>query len=242
MRVAGAGFSLIRRTLDRGDARQSILGGARYLRVVGATIPKRIPEPDRTWLTLAAYNVGYGHLEDARILAQRRGLDPDRWADVRDTLPLLAQERYYTTLKRGYARGWEPVGFVRNETLPDQLRKNCGMASLAYAGYRSLFTTASALGEGAMCRLAAEFLSDYARITLILQDLLPDANGEIVIMGDGMHLSLVTDEPVCGSGIAEQHLTATGMDVGGLNYFAFADGTKLYVSPDVDLTIAAAQS
>ena len=71
--------------------------------------------------------------------------------------------------------GGSAVGFVRNETLPDQLRKDCGMASLAYAGYRSLFTTASALGGGAMCRLAAEFLSDYARITLILQDLLPDA-------------------------------------------------------------------
>ena len=58
-----------------------------------------------------------------RILAQRRGLDPDRWADVRDTLPLLAQERYYTTLKRGYARGWEPVGFVRNvQTYAELLR------------------------------------------------------------------------------------------------------------------------
>jgi hypothetical protein len=75
-------------------------------------------------------------------------------------------------------------------------------------------------------------------ITLSLADLLPDANGEIVVVGDGVHLSLVTDAEVCGSGIAEQHLTATGMDVGGLAYFAFADGTKLYVSPDVDLTFA----
>lgn len=71
--------------------------------------------------------------------------------------------------------GGSAVGFVRNETLPDQLRRDCGMASLAYAGYRSLFTTASALREGSICRFAAEFLSDYARITLILQDLLPDA-------------------------------------------------------------------
>ncbi|HKP30297.1 MAG TPA: hypothetical protein VJU15_12875 [Gemmatimonadales bacterium] len=71
--------------------------------------------------------------------------------------------------------GGSAVGFVRNETLPDQLRRDCGMASLVYAGYRSLFTTASALRDGAVCRLAAEFLADYARITLILQDLLPDA-------------------------------------------------------------------
>ncbi len=108
---------------DRNDPRESILGGARYLRVIGKTIPERIPDPDRTWMTLAAYNVGYGHLEDARILTQRRGQDPDRWPDVRANLPLLAQERHYTTLKRGYARGWEPVGFVRNvQTYAELLR------------------------------------------------------------------------------------------------------------------------
>jgi membrane-bound lytic murein transglycosylase F len=108
---------------DRGDPRESIRGGARYFRLVEKTIPKRIPEPDRTWLTLAAYNVGYGHLEDARVLTQRRGQDPDHWPDVRDNLPLLAQERYFATLKRGYARGWEPVGFVRNvQTYAELLR------------------------------------------------------------------------------------------------------------------------
>ncbi|MBM4219463.1 MAG: membrane-bound lytic murein transglycosylase MltF [Gammaproteobacteria bacterium] len=108
---------------DRADPRESIFGGARYLQIVERTIPERIPDPDRTWLTLAAYNVGYGHLEDARILTQRRGQDPDRWPDVRDNLPLLAQERHYETLKRGYARGWEPVGFVRNvQTYAELLR------------------------------------------------------------------------------------------------------------------------
>ncbi len=108
---------------DRSDPRESILGGARYYRVVEKTIPARIPQPDRTWLTLAAYNVGYGHLEDARILTQRRGQDPDSWPDVRANLPLLAQERHYETLRRGYARGWEPVGFVRNvQTYAELLR------------------------------------------------------------------------------------------------------------------------
>lgn len=111
------------RVADRSDPRESILGGAHYYRVVEKTIPARIAEPDRTWLTLAAYNVGYGHLEDARILTQRRGQDPDSWPDVRANLPLLAQERYYSTLRRGYARGWEPVGFVRNvQTYAELLR------------------------------------------------------------------------------------------------------------------------
>ncbi len=99
---------------DRADARSSIVGGAAYLREVLEKIPARIAEPDRTWLALAAYNVGFGHLEDARILAQRDGANPDSWQDVRKYLPLLAQERWYTQLRRGYARGWEPVHFVRN--------------------------------------------------------------------------------------------------------------------------------
>jgi membrane-bound lytic murein transglycosylase F len=77
-------------------------------------VPRRIPEPDRTWFAVAAYNVGFGHVEDARVLAQAQGRDPDRWEDVRDMLPLLSQERWYTRTKRGYARGWEPVRYVDN--------------------------------------------------------------------------------------------------------------------------------
>jgi len=97
---------------DRTDPRQNIFAGARYFAEVLEKIPARIPEPDRTWLAVASYNVGYGHLEDARVLAQSRGKDPDSWTDVREHLPLLAQERWYAHAKRGYARGWEPVQFV----------------------------------------------------------------------------------------------------------------------------------
>jgi membrane-bound lytic murein transglycosylase F len=97
---------------DRNDPEQSIFAGAHYLAQVREMIPDRIPEPDRTWLTIAAYNVGFGHLEDARIITQALGKDPDSWAEVRERLPLLAQGRWYTRAKRGYARGWEPVQFV----------------------------------------------------------------------------------------------------------------------------------
>jgi membrane-bound lytic murein transglycosylase F len=97
---------------DRNDPQQSIFAGARYLAQVRQMIPDRIPEPDRTWLTIAAYNVGFGHLEDARIITQALGKDPDSWAAVREQLPLLAQGRWYMRAKRGYARGWEPVQFV----------------------------------------------------------------------------------------------------------------------------------
>lgn len=97
---------------DRTDAQQSIFAGARYLAEVRERVPDRIPEPDRTWFTVAAYNVGFGHLEDARILAQMDGKNPDSWADVRLELPRLAEERWFMKVKRGYARGWEPVQFV----------------------------------------------------------------------------------------------------------------------------------
>jgi membrane-bound lytic murein transglycosylase F len=99
---------------DPADPRQSIFGGARYFRQVYEKIPLHVPEPDRTWFALAAYNIGYGHLEDARVLAQRAGRDPDSWNDVRDFLPLLEQERWYTQTENGYARGWEPVRYVDN--------------------------------------------------------------------------------------------------------------------------------
>lgn len=99
---------------DRLDPRQSIFGGARHFITMRNQVPRRISEPDRTWLTLAAYNVGFGHLEDARVLTQMRGKNPDLWNDVREHLPLLTQTRWHTQVKRGYARGWEPVRFVDN--------------------------------------------------------------------------------------------------------------------------------
>ncbi len=99
---------------DRMDPKQSILGGAKYVRLMKKKVPNRIQEPDRLWLALAGYNVGFGHLEDARILTERTGDDPDKWADVKRYLPLLSQKKYYTTVKRGYARGGEPVHYVDN--------------------------------------------------------------------------------------------------------------------------------
>lgn len=78
-------------------------------------------------------------------------------------------------------------------------------------------------------------------ITLSLDDLLPDANGEIVIVSDGdtPTLSILTDRRVCDSGVATHHVTAEGVEVSGLAFYAFEGGTRLYFSPDIDLTIAA---
>ncbi|WP_051304553.1 membrane-bound lytic murein transglycosylase MltF [Chitinilyticum litopenaei] len=98
--------------VDRLDPYQSIMGAARLLDELRNRVGKDIAEPDRTWLALAAYNVGLGHLEDARTLARRQGKNPDAWADVKTTLPLLRNPEYFRTVKYGYARGGEPVIYV----------------------------------------------------------------------------------------------------------------------------------
>jgi membrane-bound lytic murein transglycosylase F len=99
---------------NRLDPAQSVHGGAKYFTRVLKKIPQRVAEPDRTWFALAAYNVGFGHLEDARKITQTRGGNPDRWIDVKENLPLLARKKWYKTTKYGYARGWEPVKYVEN--------------------------------------------------------------------------------------------------------------------------------
>jgi len=99
---------------DRLDPEQSIEGGARYFLQLRKRIPKRIAEPDRSWMALAAYNMGIGHLRDARILTEKFGANPDSWQEVKKHLNLLSQERWYKDLKYGYARGFEARQFVEN--------------------------------------------------------------------------------------------------------------------------------
>ena len=99
---------------DRLDPVLSVYGGAKYLTILVDKIPDRIPDPDRTWFALASYNVGFGHLEDARVITQKNGGDPDSWVDVKKALPLLSEHKWYSQTRFGHARGYEPVKFVEN--------------------------------------------------------------------------------------------------------------------------------
>lgn len=98
---------------DRTDAVQSINGGAKYLRELMDRLPEDIADGDRYWFALTAYNLGLGHLYDARALAERRGLDKNDWRDLRKVLPDLAKKDVSRTLKYGFARGHEAVRYVR---------------------------------------------------------------------------------------------------------------------------------
>ena len=99
---------------ERTDPRESIIGGAKYLRKMEEKVPDRIPEPERLWLAMAGYNVGFGHLEDARILTQRGGKNADRWEDIAQFLPLLEDPEIAAKTRHGEARGSEPVTYVNN--------------------------------------------------------------------------------------------------------------------------------
>ena len=99
---------------NRLDAAQSLRGGARYLKDIVRRLPQRIQEPDRTWMALAAYNIGLAHLEDARVLTQRQGGDPNLWQDVMERLPLLQKTEYFKDTRYGYARGVEALTLVQN--------------------------------------------------------------------------------------------------------------------------------
>ena len=99
---------------DRMDPASSIFGGARYFARQSERLPDSVDEPDRTWMALAAYNVGFNHIKDARQIVEWQGGDPDTWVDLSQTLPLLAKRKWYSRVPYGYARGWEPVLYVNN--------------------------------------------------------------------------------------------------------------------------------
>lgn len=100
--------------VDRLDPFESIEGGSRYLKQLYKRMPKSVQGPDRLYMALASYNVGMGHLEDARKITQGQGYNPNRWEDVAKHLPLLTQRKWHRHTRYGYARGNEPVAYVHN--------------------------------------------------------------------------------------------------------------------------------
>jgi membrane-bound lytic murein transglycosylase F len=115
------------RSLGVGDPRnpaENIRGGVRHLRGLYEFFDNAATEEDRLRIALAAYNVGQGHLLDARNLARRKGRDPEKWTSLAETLPLLRDERYYRDALYGYCRGTEPVAYVhRVMAYADVLRR-----------------------------------------------------------------------------------------------------------------------
>jgi len=99
---------------NRLDPKQSIDGGARHLTNLMKLVPQEVQKENRLKFALAAYNIGLGHVMDAQRLAKKMGYNENIWSDLKKVLPLLAQKKYYKTLKYGYARGIEPVRYVES--------------------------------------------------------------------------------------------------------------------------------
>ncbi|MEC5318903.1 membrane-bound lytic murein transglycosylase MltF [Brenneria populi subsp. brevivirga] len=99
---------------DRLDPEQSIRGGAQYMAHMMQKMPATIPDDEKIWFALAAYNMGYAHLLDVRKLTAKQNGNPDSWVDVKIRLPMLSQKRYYTQTTYGYARGHEAYNYVEN--------------------------------------------------------------------------------------------------------------------------------
>jgi membrane-bound lytic murein transglycosylase F len=94
------------------DPEQNIPAGVRHLRDLFNHYD-HVKGEDRLWIALAAYNIGIGHIQDARDLTRDRGEDPNSWAALKQVLPLLSQKAFYRNSRYGFCRGDEPVAYVR---------------------------------------------------------------------------------------------------------------------------------
>ena len=95
------------------DPEQSIRAGADYLFTLSGRVDKSVDLQNRLRMALAAYNAGFGHLEDAQRLAAERGLDPHKWfGNVEQAFALLERPAFYQHARHGYCRATEPVNYV----------------------------------------------------------------------------------------------------------------------------------
>lgn len=97
------------------DAEQ-IAAGIKYIKSLYRSLPEEIPEDQQVYFVLAAYNIGLGHVLDARRLAAKYGANPNLWQNNVETyLRLKSQPEYYrdSVCRNGYANGRQATDFVR---------------------------------------------------------------------------------------------------------------------------------
>lgn len=99
---------------SRIDPVQSVKAGSAYLTKLINRLPDTISEHEKPWFALAAYNIGYSHLIDARKITEKLGGNENSWAEVKAIIPLLQQPKWYKYTRFGYARGNEAVKYVSN--------------------------------------------------------------------------------------------------------------------------------
>ena len=99
---------------NRTDPKQSIYGGAKYLKKLLNRLPSNLANDERIWFAVAAYNIGMGHVLDAINLAESDGISVNKWTHLEPYILKLSQSKYYKKTKYGYARGWETAKYIQN--------------------------------------------------------------------------------------------------------------------------------
>ncbi len=102
---------------DISDPQQSLKAGVSYLEYLDRFWTDMVPDSsERLKFVLASYNIGPGHIVDARNLAEKYGADPEVWEDnVELYLLNKSKQKFYNdeVVKLGYAKGTETVKYVR---------------------------------------------------------------------------------------------------------------------------------
>ena len=99
------------------DPVENLKAGVSFLQWLDSNWIEIIPDPEeRKLFILASYNVGQGHVQDARNLAIKFGGDPNIWKDnVEYYLEQKSKPEFFNdvVVEFGYCRGSEPVKYVR---------------------------------------------------------------------------------------------------------------------------------
>ncbi|MXX39148.1 MAG: transporter substrate-binding domain-containing protein, partial [Gemmatimonadetes bacterium] len=115
---------------DLYDPEDNIHAGVKYLSQLVNRFDPNIPKKERMRFALAAYNVGYGHVLEARRLAREKGWNPDQWfGHVEQAMRLLAKPAYHERSRYGFCRCGQPVHYVSN--IQDRYDAYVGMLTMA---------------------------------------------------------------------------------------------------------------
>jgi membrane-bound lytic murein transglycosylase F len=114
------------------DPEQNINAGVQHLKDLYNHFEKA-EGSNRLFITLAAYNVGQGHIFDAQNIAREMNLDPYKWSSLSTTLPLLTYRTYYKKATYGYCRGTEPIEYINKIMIYYDILKRQGIEYNTYA-------------------------------------------------------------------------------------------------------------
>ena len=76
----------------RTDPKQSVMGGSIYFQSLLERLPESIPRQDKLWIAIAAYNLGFSYLKEARKKTLNANGKANSWTEICNTLILMAKE------------------------------------------------------------------------------------------------------------------------------------------------------